>query len=446
MPGLARVRYIQDTLSRVCGIQWSDLLLVQRIVEDLVPLQLQGFLPAAEEVDLSPGKGQYLIHGLVDAPGHLLGGIQVVAAHVDDVVRVVLDSDGGSRSIHGLQLGQALHQHHRRDPLLAEDADVLLEVRYLPAGGEVVADRRQGDWDAPARQALRVLEELLEQGAQHQVGERVQRRIDRAGEDEQHGLAVDQVCELQLFRHRHDLLDAPGQHAVHCGHHYAADAGPRVFTVFVVLVPAHEHLRVFIPQCIELVDRTEDPEQVHVLAVVFFNHRRMVNFLDALQDVSHPSLVSVQHLRQPEEASEEVGSTVLPVGIFSRSAAGREDQRLGQPDDVGVFAEVQHGIVPHVRPFRMDQVKHPDVVPPAFEQGAVLVQEAALGQQHRHALVERVEQVGLHHALGLTAAGTGDDQHVIVDLGDVRVHAVRPFRAVPQDQGIVFLFPHRFLP
>ena len=186
-------------LSCVCGFQRGDLLLIQRIVENLVPLQLESFLPAAEEVNLSPGKGQHLIHGLVDAPGHLLGCIQVVAAHIDDVVRVVLDGDGSGRTIHGLQLGQALHQHHHRDSFLAEDADVLLEFRYLPAGGEVVADRRQGNRNAPARQAFRIFKEFFEQGAQHQVGEGVQCGIDRAGEDEQHGLAIDQVCELQLF-------------------------------------------------------------------------------------------------------------------------------------------------------------------------------------------------------------------------------------------------------
>ena len=92
----------------------------------------------------------------------------------------------------------------------------------------------------------------------------------------------------------------------------------------------------------------------------------------------------------------------------------------------------------------MDQVQHLDIVPPAFEQGAVLVQQAALGQQHHHALVVGVEQVSLHHALGLAAARAGDDQHVIVDLGNFRVHAVRPFRAVTKDQGIIFLLPRRF--
>lgn len=69
--------------------------MIQGVVEDLVALKLQCLLPAAEKVDLPSGQGQHFIHGFVDALCHLCGSFQVVAPHVDDIVSVVLDGDGG---------------------------------------------------------------------------------------------------------------------------------------------------------------------------------------------------------------------------------------------------------------------------------------------------------------------------------------------------------------
>ena len=200
---------------------------------------------------------------------------------------------------------------------------MLLEVRNLSASGEVVADCRQGNRNAPARQAFRIFKEFFEQGAQHQVGEGVQCGIHRAGEDEQHGLAVDQVRELQLFWHRHDLLDPLGQHAVHCGEQHALDACFRVGGVVTVLKPAHEHLRVFLPQRNKLVDGVQGSELGHAGAVILIQGRGVIYFSDEFEDSVHTGPFPVQQPCEFDEGCEEIGSTVLPVGFFCRGAAGR---------------------------------------------------------------------------------------------------------------------------
>ena len=97
----ARAQQVQVILSSVYGcVKRRNFFLVKRVFENLIALHLQGFLSAAEEVDLAPGKGQHLIHGLVDALRHLLSGLEIVAAHVDDVVGIILDGDGGRMSVH----------------------------------------------------------------------------------------------------------------------------------------------------------------------------------------------------------------------------------------------------------------------------------------------------------------------------------------------------------
>ena len=106
---------------------------------------------------------------------------------------------------------------------------------------------------------------------------------------------------------------------------------------------------------------------------------------------------------------------------------------------------MKHGVVTDVGAVRTHKIQNLDVITPAFEERGILVKQTALGQKHRQALVGRVEQVGLHHAFGLAAAGAGDDEHIIVDLRNLWVHAVRPFRAVTKDQGVVVLLPGRLL-
>ena len=81
------------------------------------------------------------------------------------------------------------------------------------------------------------------------------------------------------------------------------------------------------------------------------------------------------------------------------SVARAFHQAFAQQCQVAVILDVQHRVKTQCRFIWVYQIQDLDAVAPLLQVYTVLIQQAALGQQHYHALVLCVQEIGLSHAL-----------------------------------------------
>ena len=125
-----------------------------------------------------------------------------------------------------------------------------------------------------------------------------------------------------------------------------------------------------------------------------------INITQQVQHVFHASGFAEFVDGQLGNGAEQAGRTVLPVAVIFGSVARAFHQAFAQQCQVAVILDVQHRVKTQCRFIWVYQIQDLDAVAPLLQVYTVLIQKAALGQQHYHALVLCVQEIGLLLAPG----------------------------------------------